>query len=221
VSCASCHVDSTPPSPRINEVLHHVASVVVTSTTVAPTMRCGASGLRSTSRTYLPIRQTVSSGRMIATGGFCHIEPNTYHLASAPITHTWTVPVGTINLFVGSPEPLIQARFVLAYRTILTCPAISSRPLSRSRGTHSLRTTRPWSTTASVARSITVVSVAESIIPVSNPGDLEDYSILSIFDYKSELNSVERPPSNTKPPCLRPATTCHLWIHSPRCSRQR
>ena len=38
---------------------------------------------------------------MIATGGFVHIQPSTYHPASAPITHAWMVPVGMINLFVG------------------------------------------------------------------------------------------------------------------------
>jgi hypothetical protein len=38
---------------------------------------------------------------MIATGGFFHIQPSTYHPATSPITHAWMVPVGTINLFVS------------------------------------------------------------------------------------------------------------------------
>jgi hypothetical protein len=45
-----------------------------------------------------------SDGRFrpdVATSGFFHIYSSTYHLALAPVTHTWMVPVGTINLFVG------------------------------------------------------------------------------------------------------------------------
>jgi hypothetical protein len=38
---------------------------------------------------------------MIATGGFLHIQPSTYRLASAPVTHDVMVPIGTINIFVG------------------------------------------------------------------------------------------------------------------------
>jgi hypothetical protein len=38
---------------------------------------------------------------MIATGGFFHTHPSTYHPTTAPITHACMVPVDTINLFVG------------------------------------------------------------------------------------------------------------------------
>ncbi|KAK1643055.1 hypothetical protein QYE76_060860 [Lolium multiflorum] len=89
------------PSPRINEVLPPVASAVVTSTTVAPTVGHGTSSLRATARPYSPVRRPVASGRMIATGNFFHIQPSTYRPASSPLTHAWMVPIGSINLFVG------------------------------------------------------------------------------------------------------------------------
>jgi hypothetical protein len=38
---------------------------------------------------------------MIATGGFYHIQPSSYRPASAPISHTVMLPVGSINLFIG------------------------------------------------------------------------------------------------------------------------
>ncbi|KAK1678370.1 hypothetical protein QYE76_039218, partial [Lolium multiflorum] len=89
------------PSPRINEVLPPVASAVVTSTTVAPTVGHGTSSLRATARPYSPVRRPVASGRMIATGNFFHIQPSTYRPASSPLKHAWMVPIGSINLFVG------------------------------------------------------------------------------------------------------------------------
>ncbi|KAK1618264.1 hypothetical protein QYE76_023781 [Lolium multiflorum] len=89
------------PSPRINEVLPPVASAVVTSTTVAPTVGRGTSSLRATARPYSPVRRPVASGRMIATGNFFHIQPSTYRPASSPLKHAWMVPIGSINLFVG------------------------------------------------------------------------------------------------------------------------
>ncbi|KAK1681783.1 hypothetical protein QYE76_042631 [Lolium multiflorum] len=89
------------PSPRINEVLPPVASAVVTSTTVAPTVGHGTSSLRATARPYSPVRRSVASGRMIATGNFFHIQPSTYRPASSPLKHAWMVPIGSINLFVG------------------------------------------------------------------------------------------------------------------------
>jgi hypothetical protein len=46
---------------------------MVISTIVEPTVRCGASGLRSAARPYSPIHRSVASGRMITTGGFFHI----------------------------------------------------------------------------------------------------------------------------------------------------
>ncbi|KAK1668472.1 hypothetical protein QYE76_056631 [Lolium multiflorum] len=89
------------PYPRINEVLPPVASAVVTSTTVAPTVVHGTSSLRATARPYSPVRRPVASGRMIATGNFFHIQPSTYRPASSPLKHAWMVPIGSINLFVG------------------------------------------------------------------------------------------------------------------------
>ncbi|KAK1633025.1 hypothetical protein QYE76_007340 [Lolium multiflorum] len=89
------------PYPRINEVLPPVASAVVTSTTVAPTVGHGTSSLRATARPYSPVRRPVASGRMIATGNFFHIQPSTYRPASSPLKHAWMVPIGSINLFVG------------------------------------------------------------------------------------------------------------------------
>ena len=89
------------PYPRINEVLPPVASAVVTSTIVAPTVGHGTSSLRATARPYSLVRRPVASGRMIATGNFFHIQPSTYRPASSPLKHAWMVPIGSINLFVG------------------------------------------------------------------------------------------------------------------------
>jgi hypothetical protein len=44
-----------------------------------------------------------------------------------------------------------------------------------------------------VARSIVAASVADSITPVSNPGDFKDNSILPIFDINLETDYVEAP----------------------------
>jgi hypothetical protein len=38
---------------------------------------------------------------MISTGGFNHIQPSTYHPASAPITQARMVPISIRNTFVS------------------------------------------------------------------------------------------------------------------------
>ncbi|KAK1665967.1 hypothetical protein QYE76_054126 [Lolium multiflorum] len=160
------------PSPRINEVLPPVASAVVTSTTVAPTVGHGTSSLRATARPYSPVRRPVASGRMIATGNFFHIQPSTYRPASSPLKHAWMVPIGSINLFVGlagvsDPSEPRPSRSHDPF-----APGSSSPLLARSPARYTRRLRRPWETM---------------------PSGFEDDSILSLFGSDSDSDSVEAP----------------------------
>nr|XP_051197077.1 uncharacterized protein LOC127310437 [Lolium perenne] len=187
------------PCPRINEVLPPVAPAVVISTTVAPTVGHGTSGLRAAARPYSPIRRPIASDRMIATCNFFHIQLSSYQPASSPLAHAWMVPVGTVNLFVGlasisdpseaRPGPLHDP-FALGQLLTATRPLSSS---AHAEGESALEDDADSAAAVSVAGSITAASMEDSITPVSHPSNFEDKSILPFFDSELETDSVDAP----------------------------
>ncbi|KAK1664652.1 hypothetical protein QYE76_052811 [Lolium multiflorum] len=191
------------PCPRINEVLPPVASAVVISTTVAPTVGHGTSSLRAAARPYSPVRRQVATGRMIATGGFFHIQPSSYRPASTPLARAWMVPVGTINLFVGltgvsdpkSPQqmhdPFAPGQLLTATLPLTGEVHTEAEPaLEDDADSAAAASTAESIATASVAGSIVAASLGDSITPVSNPSDFEDDSVLPLFSSDSDSDSV-------------------------------
>jgi hypothetical protein len=145
---------------------------------------------------------------MIATGSFFHIQPSTYHPAPSPLSHAWMVPVGTINLFVGlagvsDPAEVRPGQLHDPYAPgqLLT----ATLPLSGEayiEEESALEDDADSAAAASVTGSIIAASVADSITPVSNPGDFEDSSILPLFDCDSEPDSIEDPQYQHHAPIL-------------------
>ncbi|KAK1694635.1 hypothetical protein QYE76_011332 [Lolium multiflorum] len=193
------------PCPRINEVLPPVASAVVISTTVAPTVGHGTSSLRAAARPYSPIRRQVATGRMIATGGFFHIQPSSYRPASTPLARAWMVPVGTINLFVGltgvsdpgeirprqAHDPFAPGQLLTATLPLTGEVHTEAEPaLEDDADSATAASTAESIATASVAGSIVAASLGDSITPVSNPSDFEDDSVLPLFSSDSDSDSV-------------------------------
>ncbi|KAK1614839.1 hypothetical protein QYE76_020356 [Lolium multiflorum] len=187
------------PCSRINEVLHPVAPAVVASTTVAPTVVHGTSGLRAAARPYSPVRRPVASCRMIATGSFFHIQPSTYHPAPSPLSHVWMVPVGTINLFVGlagvsNPTEVrpgqLQDPYAPGQLLTATIPLFDEVQVEDE---SALEDDADSEAAVSVAGSIVAASLGDSITLVSYPSDYEDNSILPLFDTDSETDSVDAP----------------------------
>ncbi|KAK1602291.1 hypothetical protein QYE76_008140 [Lolium multiflorum] len=204
------------PCPRINEVLPPVASAVVISTTVAPTVGHGTSSLRATARPYSPVRRPVASGRMIATGNFFHIQPSTYRPASSPLKHAWMVPIGSINLFVGlagvsdpseprpgrSHDPFAPGQLLTATRPVTgeVYAEAESALEDDAESAVVAPTANPIVTVA--ADSIDTIPTADSVSRRSTPtpspwhrlpGGFEDDSILSLFGSDSDSDSVEAP----------------------------
>ncbi|KAK1649768.1 hypothetical protein QYE76_067573 [Lolium multiflorum] len=205
------------PSPRINEVLPPVASAVVTSTTVAPTVGHGTSSLRATARPYSPVRRPVASGRMIATGNFFHIQPSTYRPASSPLKHAWMVPIGSINLFVGlagvsdpseprpsrshdpfAPGQLLTTRPVtgeeyVEAETALEDDAESAVVAPIANSTVASTAADPADTAIDSVIAATDTDFSDIIAITSIAGGFEDDSILSLFGSDSDSDSVEAP----------------------------
>ncbi|KAK1665954.1 hypothetical protein QYE76_054113 [Lolium multiflorum] len=194
------------PCPRINEVLPPVASAVVISTTVAPTVGHGTSSLRAAARPYSPIRRQVATGRMIATGGFFHIQPSSYRPASTPLARAWMVPVGTINLFVGLTgvsdpgeirpsqvhDPFAPGQLLTATLPLTGEVHTEAEPaLEDDADSAAAASTAESIAAASVAGSIVAASLGDSITPVSNPSDFEDDSVLPLFSSDSDSDSVD------------------------------
>ncbi|KAK1652091.1 hypothetical protein QYE76_069896 [Lolium multiflorum] len=194
------------PCPRINEVLPPVASAVVISTTVAPTVGHGTSSLRAAARPYSPIRRQVATGRMIATGGFFHIQPSSYRPASTPLARAWMVPVGTINLFVGltrvsdpgetrpslGHDPFVPGQLLTAtLRLTGEVHTEAEQALEDDADSAAAASIAESIATASVAGSIVAASLGDSITPVSNLSDFEDDSVLPLFSSDSDSDSVD------------------------------
>ena len=88
--------------PDSTSVRPPVASVVVKSTTVAPTVEHGASSLTSSAIPYSPApHRDITSGLMVASGAVYTVGSHSYVSSTRELSRAIMLPIGYINLFVG------------------------------------------------------------------------------------------------------------------------
>ena len=88
--------------PYSTHVRPPVASTVVKSTTVAPTVGHGASSLTSSVGPYSSAPQRdIASSRMIASSAIYTVDPCSYVSLTRELSRAIMLPIGGINLFVG------------------------------------------------------------------------------------------------------------------------
>ncbi|KAK1693323.1 hypothetical protein QYE76_010020 [Lolium multiflorum] len=159
------------PCPRINEVLPPVASAVVISTTVAPTVGHGTSSLRAAARPYSPRgkspQQDDRHRRLLPHPA--ELIPAGFDSSLAP---GWCRSVPSTSSS-DSLESATPAKFARRY-TIPSRQDNSSPQLSPSRARSTRRPSQPWRMTPT---RLPQHQLAESIATASVAGDSDSNSV--------------------------------------------